>query len=273
MGHIAQKDMDPFSIRLLDETCQRMVCPTPVMRSIVHSFLFLMEGEVLVESEQNRWLVGKGDLVFVPQNVPFQIVHQKNCRGFMGGFHSSFIGSGVFSQQETRQIKILQGGVLVKQNMSDQSTLIQSMMERIFEESQKRTSNMDLIKCYMMGVIAEANAKLNVTDTLFVGKKSDLFLQLLFDESSPVASIDSYADQLKVSPLQLTRMLKKETGKSANQWLEDAIILRSKALLCESELSVSEIAEQMGVLDQSYFSRKFKKISGCTPLEYRARYR
>ena len=50
---------------------------------------------------------------------------------------------------------------------------------------------------------------------------------------------------------------------------EEAIILKAKILLKGTELPLSEVAAAVGILDQSYFTRKFKQHEGVTPSLYR----
>ena len=90
MGHLGRPDMEPFSIRKLDSSCQGMVFPATIC-SVVNCFVFVTQGEILVGSNNSSLLVGVGELLLVPQGVPFTIKHYKECVGYMGGFHSSFI--------------------------------------------------------------------------------------------------------------------------------------------------------------------------------------
>ena len=53
------------------------------------------------------------------------------------------------------------------------------------------------------------------------------------------------------------------------QLILDGKIERAKDLLIENELSVSEIAHELGFEDVHYFSRAFKKWTGMTPAQYR----
>ncbi len=65
------------------------------------------------------------------------------------------------------------------------------------------------------------------------------------------------------------RFFKRMVGKSAMQYINSFRIERAGVLLRESNLSVFEVAEEVGISNLNYFSRIFKKIKGKTPLEYR----
>ena len=56
---------------------------------------------------------------------------------------------------------------------------------------------------------------------------------------------------------------------SPNEYLAILRVERSKQLLTETELSIKEIAVNVGYYDASSFIRRFKQITGVTPLQYR----
>ena len=65
-------------------------------------------------------------------------------------------------------------------------------------------------------------------------------------------------------------LVKKETGKSAIEYIHLAVIGRVKDLLMGTDKTVSEIAYEVGFQYPHHLSRMFKKIAGCSPLEYQA---
>ncbi len=77
------------------------------------------------------------------------------------------------------------------------------------------------------------------------------------------------ADQLHLSPNYFGDLIKKETGKSAQEYVQQKIMDVAKSLLSDSEKTISKIAYALGCQYPQYFSRAFKKTEGCTPNEYR----
>ena len=65
-------------------------------------------------------------------------------------------------------------------------------------------------------------------------------------------------------------MGKKElTGKSANKWIDDALIVEAKMLLKAPQATVQQVADILHFSDQSTFGKFFKKHMGISPMEYR----
>ena len=77
------------------------------------------------------------------------------------------------------------------------------------------------------------------------------------------------ADKLHLSPNYLGDLLKKETGKSAQEHVQLKLIETAKEKMYEKDKSVSQIAYELGFEYPQYFSRLFKKRTGMTPNEYR----
>ena len=78
-----------------------------------------------------------------------------------------------------------------------------------------------------------------------------------------------FADKACLSPNYFGDLISKESGTTAQRHIQDAVIERSKQLLVETRLPVSEIAYQLGFEYPQHFSRLFKSRTGMTPNEYR----
>lgn len=78
-----------------------------------------------------------------------------------------------------------------------------------------------------------------------------------------------YAGQLNISSPYLNECVKNTTGYSVSHHIQQRVILEAKRLLYHSDLSVKEIATELGYDDYPYFSRLFTKVSGMSALAFR----
>ena len=77
------------------------------------------------------------------------------------------------------------------------------------------------------------------------------------------------AEQLHLSPNYLSDMLRTLTGRSAQQHIHDRLIEQAKEKLSTTDLSVSEIAYELGFEHSQSFSKLFKTKTQLSPLEFR----
>jgi AraC family transcriptional activator of pobA len=96
-----------------------------------------------------------------------------------------------------------------------------------------------------------------------------LFQNLVFHHYKEHRNVQYYADALFVSPKHLTETIKEVTGKTAGEWVDDAVILEAKVLLRNHEISIAQVAGDVHFPDQSTFGKYFKKHTGVSPSEYR----
>src|SRR5690606_16839000 len=81
--------------------------------------------------------------------------------------------------------------------------------------------------------------------------------------------IDDFATQLGVSKTLVYVKLKHLLNMSPNEYLTYVRFNKAKDLLVQTELTIAEIAYQVGFSDPNYFSRAFKQHLGVTPTLYR----
>ena len=96
-----------------------------------------------------------------------------------------------------------------------------------------------------------------------------LFQNLVFLQYKEHRNVQFYADALFVSSKHLTETIKEVTGRTAGEWIDDAVILEAKVLLRNHETSIADIAENIHFPDQSSFGKYFKKHTGLSPSDYR----
>ncbi|WP_172200628.1 response regulator [Saccharibacillus qingshengii] len=82
-------------------------------------------------------------------------------------------------------------------------------------------------------------------------------------------TLQDLADRFFLSREYISRRFKREFGENVFDYLANVRLERAKRLLLGSEMTVVRIAELVGYQDEKYFSRVFKKATGCSPNEFR----
>lgn len=105
-------------------------------------------------------------------------------------------------------------------------------------------------------------------------QKFDALLKDYFSSEKPktygLPSVVYFADQLHLSPNYFGDLVKKETGKSAQEYIQGKLIDVAKEKVFDPSKSVSEIAYELGFKYPQHFSRLFKQKVGHSPKEFRA---
>jgi AraC-like DNA-binding protein len=85
-----------------------------------------------------------------------------------------------------------------------------------------------------------------------------------------VPSVSYCGGELNMSPNYLSDLLKKETGRNAQEHIHFFVIEKAKNELLNSDESVSQIAFGLGFEYPQHFSKVFKAKTGMSPIEYRS---
>jgi AraC-like DNA-binding protein len=96
------------------------------------------------------------------------------------------------------------------------------------------------------------------------------FAELVEQHFSKERSVNFYASQLHVHPNHLNAVIKSNVGVTAKECILNRILLETKYLLHNTQLSVKEISNQMGFDDPNYFTAFFKRSEKLSPQAYRS---
>jgi AraC-like DNA-binding protein len=101
----------------------------------------------------------------------------------------------------------------------------------------------------------------------------DNLLNMYFEEGNSLKnglpSVKYISTELKLSPRYLSDMLSSLTGLNTQQYIQHVIIEKAKEKLSTTNLSVSEIAYELGFEHSQSFSKLFKTKTNVSPLEFR----
>ncbi|MCM1520319.1 MAG: helix-turn-helix domain-containing protein [Lachnoclostridium sp.] len=91
------------------------------------------------------------------------------------------------------------------------------------------------------------------------------------DTSKTIPSVAYFAEKACLTPNYFSDLVRKETGLTPKEMISRHIIAHAKQLLVKNSDDVAQIAYSLGFEYPAHFSRLFKRISGLTPSEFRAK--
>ena len=135
-----------------------------------------------------------------------------------------------------------------------------------------RTQTVDQIHDHIRGVLIGA---LDFRDSRAGSQRAKAVSQardyIRSHYADPEISLGSVAAHVSLSPSHLSAVFSRETGETFSQYLTRVRVDRARELLRTTALKVIEIAYQVGYSDPHYFSSVFKKVTGYSPTQFRAR--
>lgn len=222
----------------------------------MYAFLFLLEGEVLVDIAGESYLCRGGQFLLIQQGTPFAIHYYKDLAGYTGAFVLPYL-------RDVNYTCLTCGKPVLHTFWFDEAAFMGELLDRVAAAYARGDD----------GYITRAfDLLLSCIQSPAGGKAHPLvgrFLDLLFDRSVPMDSVSGYAGKLGISPSYLNKLVRTQTRHSAMEWVEIARINWAKSLLKDPERSIADVSYAIGIEDPSYFTRFFRKYTRMTPSEFR----
>ncbi|WP_238160910.1 helix-turn-helix domain-containing protein [Flavobacterium cupreum] len=273
LQQLFKSNSDHFFCLKLEEIMQ-LQYPVPPSKHVCHTLLFITSGIHIIKLGFEEYKTLPSEIIVVPAGQIFSIEDiNSNYQGYICQLHPDILISKYGNRETLHDFDFLKIRGNPKISVPEKDfPFVTNLLNRLEAEYLKaETVNLDLIQSYLMALFCEMNINAIKTskNTAASHVISARFRELIYEGIKTNHQVNYYADQLNITPNHLNKSVKSTTGKSANKWIEETILLEAKYLLFQTTLSVSEIAMQVGHEDHSYFSRFFKKHEGITPIQYR----
>ena len=95
------------------------------------------------------------------------------------------------------------------------------------------------------------------------------FLDLLHSNDIKRRTVEAYASELYISPKYLTAVCKKNSGKTANEWITEQVLEDIRYYLKQTDFSIKQICNRLGFPNTSFFGKYVKDHFGMTPMQLR----
>jgi AraC family transcriptional activator of pobA len=82
-------------------------------------------------------------------------------------------------------------------------------------------------------------------------------------------SLRDVAAAVNISPGHLTSTVRRQTGRTVQQWINERRMVQARRLLTATELPIGEVGRRVGFPDAGYFARAFGKVHGMSPAQWR----
>lgn len=134
-------------------------------------------------------------------------------------------------------------------------------------------SNIELLLDYCLRFYSRqfiTRVELNVSTLSRFEQLLDEYINSETIEEKGLPNVKYFADKVCLSANYFGDLVKRETGKTAQEFIQLKLINKAKEKLMDYDVNISQIAYSMGFQYPQHFVRFFKRQVGCTPKEFRS---
>lgn len=275
-GHY-KGDYNEFLIVHVEDMYRHVTHAVPPSKATSHTLIYLTAGEAYMNIGSELYTIHENEMLVVPAGQIFsfeQYDTSKFNRGYLCNFNDKMLAGKIGTAQLYKEFEFLKiWGHPCLSLKSETSRFVRQLLERLYiAYSHEGTGNLLILQSYLIALLCEmkeAYQPLQVNQQSASLILANKFRELLSKYVTTKHRVSDYAQLLHVTPNHLNKSVKSITSMSPTKWIDETLLLEAKVLLAQTQLSAGEIASSIGIDDQSYFSRLFKKYEGMTPLDYR----
>jgi AraC-like DNA-binding protein len=246
-------------------------------QSHFNTILMVEDGTGNLVTIQNTKQILDSNCLIIPKNYLNKIVFEKGLKGLFIAFNDCFF-SNRYNNNMLNQFAIFSKGIaptILNRSQIQNSAYLE---KRILEEFSLSKPYQDKILRSYLNILlieieritGESNSHLGKFDSK--DEKLMKFYELIQTSSNSRKKTYQYAEEMGVSIGYLSKIVKEKTGNTPAEIIRIELINQAKALLTTTNLSIKEIAFELGFENFSYFNTFFKSMENSTPEKYRQKH-
>lgn len=247
------------------------------------ALLFVLNGSVKLKENITFFDLKANSLVFIDSDRVYEVLEVgKNTEIILLGFKSIFLQKISFKINKVHLYNVLKAQLKrdFKLPFHQMQLMVNSLNQIKMYEMQKnelKLANEIIEHCFIIillhiASIVESNIKERHELMTRSQKMVNEFILLVSDNYLQHKNVQYYAEKLGITNRYMSSVIKKETGKTPQDFIAEFIVNESKAQLSSTTKDIKEIAEFLKFSDQYSFSHFFKKHLNINPTAYRKQF-
>lgn len=276
---VFKEQYDQFYVARLEDLTEISRPPIPPTKSESHILMLftggktsLKVGSEVVKAEARKCVVIPAGQVFSYSELDSS--QEQAGTGYICGFKPDFLLQEIANAELLQTFEFLAVWANPVIALSAEVELfVLRLFERLYAEFRASAlENRRLLQAYCLSLLNELQL---LYQPLFKAVNSrsleitNRFRDLLQKNVQREHQASKYAAMLNVSPNHLNKCVRQVTGKSPSLWIQGSIVNEAKVWLAQTDLSIQQVAFAIGLSDPAYFSRLFKKMEACSPMQFR----
>lgn len=242
------------------------------------AYVMVTAGKLTLDLNGITHQLGKNTSLFVDRKMVIDNVkHTEEFRCIICAM-STDMGFAFFNKSLLQSIIHIMSNPVIKLEQNEVDLMMKYYELLLFKMDHQemnfgRETVRDIIRCFAYDLLSNINKHLDGDNDGEMLRQGDRiyrrFMLLLAENTNVNRSVKSYADELYVSPKYLTSVCRRHSDYTASELIATSVVSRIKQLLLYSDLSIKEVAAEMGFDNLSFFGKYVKKHLGLSPNNYR----
>ena len=265
-----------FQVQKIEDILTGTDRSIPPSKWSYHRISLLTKGTAEYTSGIQKFTATSNTLIVVPAR---RITSSKNwspdAEGFVVVFNIDFFLQNNFPRKYLDDKRVLhatvQPFIVVSPTAAKKAVNIFETIIRERDGDRKHKEELIALKVIELIILCDRlfNEDLQLETNLPSVEIVKRFIDLVDEHFLRERSVGFYASQLNVHPNYLNALVKKHTGLTAKDTIQNRLLLEIKYLLHATDLSIKEISHQLSFEDPNYLTTFFKRLMKIPPLQYR----
>ncbi|MFD2541224.1 helix-turn-helix domain-containing protein [Lacinutrix gracilariae] len=265
----------PYYIAIASDVLEVIEKP---FRIDFYTLLICTHGKITIEVDNQEYTIAKNNILIAAPSTTFSIKKvSKNFKLNLLLFETNFLLKNVSDPFIIEKIMSFQNGnySLINTDASAIKNLI-NLFKYLKTKSAKNSKFTDeIIRTIIFNILLEIAEITEVNHLIKTETNNPIpglflkFKELITKNILEHKSVDFYAKKLNISNKYLIEIVKKSSGKTPHEIIDEMLLKEAYTLLGNTSLSVSEISFKLQFNSVSAFGRFFKKHTSISPTSYR----
>lgn len=252
--------------------------PKAPFRMDYYALCICTSGEINIEIDRQEYKVDAHSFLMAAPSTIVKFV--KTSDDFMMKllfFDKNFLIKNISNPFIIEKMNLFsKGSYSIVKTSAKNSSVLQNLLDDLDKKSKKQGKfTEEIIRTIIFQLLLETAEIIEQENSVNPEKeegKKDLYLKfskLIRENITRERTVQFYADQLHVSNKYLIEIIKKASGKTPHEVIDEALLKEAYVMLGNPDLTISEIAFELQFNSASAFGRFFKKHTTLSPSEYR----
>jgi len=241
-----------------------------------YEMIWLIKGSGTLYADMQEHTIESNTIFCLKPNQAHQFQTQAEMEGFVFSFTDSFFRMDEYDFDRAYQAGLFQlftEGRKIRIADEMEEDMKEIVLKMIKEFESQYSNRMELLKRYFkIFLIYLTRAFEEKFKPVVQTRNAEMvqnFMRLLEKNFKEEKMVAGYARHLAVTPNYLNEVIKKNTGYCAGHHIRQRVILEAKRLAVYSDLSMKEIAYELGFIDPYHFSKFFKTVAWMNFSEFK----